>query len=62
MRYVYRLVNITTLCTNTQNIDVVVNAKPVITSTLSPADICSKSLFSDAPTSNQDPDVEFPWT
>jgi hypothetical protein len=61
VRYVYTLVNNNTLCTNTQNVDVVVYAKPVLNVIAVPS-ICSGSTFSYAPTSNQDPNVDFTWT
>ena len=62
VRYIYTLRNNTTNCTNTQNVDVIVNAKPVINSTLTPAAICSGTTFSYVPTSNQDSEVDFTWT
>ena len=39
-------------CTNTQNVTVTVNPKPKLTSSLTPADLCSDRLFSYSPAGN----------
>jgi hypothetical protein len=48
-------------CTNTYNVVVTVNPAPALTSTLTPAAICSGTVFSYAPTSGT-PGATFAWT
>lgn len=48
-------------CVNTQDVVVVVTRKPEMTSSLTPADICSGSLFSYEPTSDIS-GTNYPWT
>ncbi len=47
-------------CTNTQNINVTVNSRPVLSSTLTPPAICDSTLFTYIPTSNSD-GIIFTW-
>ncbi len=48
-------------CTNTQNVTVTVNPTPVLSSTLTPAAICSNGAFSYSPTSST-AGASFTWT
>ncbi len=48
-------------CSNTQNVNVVVNPTPTLSSTLTPAAICSNSAFTYTPTSNTS-GATFTWT
>jgi gliding motility-associated-like protein len=49
-------------CTNTQNISVNVDPRPVLNSSTTPAATCSGSNFVYNPSSNQDPNVTYTWS
>jgi len=49
-------------CTNTQNITVIVNPTPILTSSLTPPGICSGSTFAYTPTSSVTSGSTFAWT
>ncbi len=49
-------------CSNTQNLSVIVNPIPTLNSTLTPADVCSGSIFSYTPSSDQSPNINFSWS
>ena len=57
--YVYTLTS--NGCSNVQNVVVAVDPSPILTSTLTPASICSNSVFSYIPTSSST-GVTFNWT
>lgn len=48
-------------CSNVQNLSVQVNPNPSLNSTLTPADVCSGSVFSYSPSSSQS-DITFSWS
>ncbi len=49
------------MCANTQNVNVVVTPLPILTSSLTPTDICSNTLFSYTPTSNMS-NATYSWS
>lgn len=59
--YAYTLSLTGDLCPNTQNVTVVVNPTPTLTSTLTPPNVCSNSPFTYTPTSATSP-ITFSWS
>ena len=49
-------------CTNSQNLQVNVNPRPLLTSSTAPSAICSGTAIAYTPTSNQDPNVSYTWS